>query len=59
MKTRGFASLTLVRFAFLDIRFSSKVGCCQFWNLRKLELTEAEMADFCKGSQPSVTPPTL
>jgi len=36
-RTRGFASLTFVRFAFVDRLSSQTQKNYQFWNVRKLE----------------------
>ena len=36
-RTRDFASLTLVRFAFVSQSFSQTEKCRQFWDVRKLE----------------------
>ena len=36
-RTRGVASLTFVRFAFVNGSFSQKEKCRQFWDVRKLE----------------------
>jgi len=52
-RTRGFASLALVRFAFVSRLLFQTEKYSQFWDVRKLESVSVAEQNGCNGSVPA------